>query len=97
MPRLILPPSVKADATAVEVLRVWLGESDVHCAFDINLNMDEEAEVSEWGILLARVIRRVASSLEREKGLEGSDVVTDIVESLLLEVNSPSTDEENES
>ena len=88
MPRLIPPRSAKADRTAAEVLRIWLGESDVHCAFDLKLNMEEEADASGWGILLARVIRRVAAALERESGLERADVVTDIVESLLLEVNS---------
>jgi hypothetical protein len=56
----------------------------------------EEPDATEWGILLAQVIRRVAHSIQ-EHGESDADAATiDIVESLLQELESPSTESEDE-
>jgi hypothetical protein len=55
----------------------------------------EEPEVSEWGVLLARVIRRVGREIEERGDMEADAAVTDILDTLLQEINS-STDPEDE-
>jgi len=95
MSALRTPPAAKLDSSAVEVLRVWLGEERIHCALSIGLGQ-EEPDTSEWGILLARVIRRVAHSLQQKGASDADAAATDIVESLLQEINSPSTESEDD-
>jgi hypothetical protein len=89
------PRSAKLDSSAVEVLRVWLGEEHLHCALSVGLGQ-EEPEASEWGILLARVIRRVAHSIQEHGASDAVAASTDIVDSLLQEIESSSTDPEDE-
>jgi hypothetical protein len=89
------PRTAKLDASAVEVLRVWLGEEDIHCALSVGLG-HEEPEASEWGILLARVIRRVAHSIQQQGTSDAAAASTDIVDSLLQELASSSTDSDDE-
>jgi hypothetical protein len=56
----------------------------------------EEPDATEWGILLARVIRRVAHSIQEHGTSDAGAAVADIVDSLLQELESSSTDSEDE-
>lgn len=95
MSALSAPRTVKLDSSAVEVLRVWLGEENIHCALSVGLGQ-EEPEASEWGILLARVVRCVAHSIQQQGASDAEAASADIVESLLQELESSSTDPEDE-
>jgi hypothetical protein len=95
MPALSVPRTAKLDSTATEVLRVWLGAEDVHCTLQLDLGQGD-SEPSDWGILLARIIRRVAHSIQEQKNVDAYGVEVDILEALLNESESPSTEPEEE-
>jgi hypothetical protein len=92
---LSLPRALKGDPNAIEVLRIWLGESGIHCSIDLGLGR-EQAEESEWGLFLAQVIRRVGRLIEEQGGMEADAVVTDIVDALLEEISRSTSDPEDD-
>ncbi len=56
--------------------------------------MYEDEDVDEtraWGIMLSDVIRHVAQALEREQGGEERKIIAEIKNSLLEELDSPTS------
>jgi hypothetical protein len=67
MDELKIPEGIKDDPNAMEMIRVWIGNKDIHVS--MLLGMWEEAsnfEVDEreaWGEMLADLIRHIANGL----------------------------------
>ena len=67
MNELQIPEGIKGDANAMEMIRVWIGNKDIHVS--MLLGMWEEAsnfdvdEREAWGELLADLIRHIANGL----------------------------------
>jgi hypothetical protein len=67
MNELQIPEGIKDDPNAMEMIRVWIGNKDIHVS--MLLGMWEEAshfdidEREAWGELLADLIRHIANGL----------------------------------
>jgi hypothetical protein len=59
------PPDVVNDPDAVELLRVWVVQEALHCS----LQADAFPEAGTWGVVLADVVRYVASALKDQEGI----------------------------
>ncbi|MGC7412563.1 DUF5076 domain-containing protein [Pandoraea pneumonica] len=63
-----IPEAALLDDSAVEMLRVWITEDDLHCSMKVGeyaevMNITEE---SVWGTILADVARTLSEALEAE-------------------------------
>lgn len=63
-----IPEAALLDDSAVEMLRVWITEDDLHCSMKVGeyaevMNITEE---SVWGTILADVARTLSEALESE-------------------------------
>ena len=87
---LLIPPAVKGDTKAREMLRAWIAHQDLHCSLYIGVwGGAEDKEMLGWGILLTDVVRHVADALYREKGLEKEATVNRIRQVFNAELDSP--------
>jgi len=65
------PPDAVNDPEAVELLRAWVVDGALHCS----LRTGGFTDAGTWGVLLADVIRNVASALQEQEGKNPRDTI----------------------
>lgn len=89
-----IPAAALRDVNAVEMLRAWIAERQLHCSIKIGF-YEEVVKTSEgraWGITLADVTRHVASAMAKAYGSESSEVISQIRDSFLRELDKPTSE-----
>ena len=72
-----IPPPALADAAAVEMVRAWIANHQVHASLKVGL-WDETPNVDEeqvWGRILADLARMIATALEGQHGGSRQEIV----------------------
>jgi hypothetical protein len=87
---LVVPPSVRSDKNAREVLRAWTAHGGLHCSLNVDSWGDSEGTV--WGILLTDVARHVANALNEAKGWDRAKTVQEIRRVFNAELDGPTAD-----
>ena len=80
-----IPPAVKMDPKAAELIRVWAAAGKQH----ISLNADAWQDPAYWGICLVDLAKQVADAYHQTKGLDTQETLTRIKEGFDAEWNSP--------
>jgi hypothetical protein len=70
-----IPASVAADAEAIELARLWLGQGRLR----VGLRADALADPTEWGAVLAELARHVANSYVIGRSGDRTEVLDRIV------------------
>ena len=70
-----IPSSVAADAEAIELARLWLGQGRLR----VGLRADALADPTEWGAVLAELARHVANSYVIGRSGDRTEVLDRIV------------------
>jgi hypothetical protein len=86
MTELPAPPDA-GDPTAMEVLRAWLIDEQLHCS----LRAEVFEDPTTWGSVLADVARHVALALKDAEGIDPVATLRTISESFARELESPTT------
>ena len=92
MRTLVLPPAAQRDEDAIQMLSAWIAENGLHCT--LNIGMWKEQGLNEpdaWGILLADVVRHVASAIQQDSGSPAANAIEAVVASLLKELDDPTS------
>lgn len=93
MRTLVIPPAAQRDEKAVQMLSAWIAEKGLHCSMNIGMWEGQgHSEAKAWGILLADVIRHIGNALEQERGVGAESTIADVVESLLNELEEPTSE-----
>ena len=71
-----IPPAVRSDKKARELIRAWAAHGGLHCS--LNVDSWGEKEPTFWGILLTDVVRHVANALNEAKGWDKNETVREI-------------------
>jgi hypothetical protein len=89
----VVPPAAQRDENAVQILSAWIAEDGLHCSLKIGMRKDtDHNEAEAWGTLLADVVRHIANAMREEYGVDPSVTIAAIVDSLLEEVDEPSSE-----
>ena len=97
MDELKVPPAVAADGNAVELIRCFVSQGRQITAINQHLYKDRDfREEKAWGIFLADTIAHLANAIGQRTNTDSYDISTDIVEALLAEVESPTSDIDGE-
>jgi len=75
------------------MLSAWVAENGLHCT--LNIGMWESSGRNEpraWGILLADVIRHIASAHQEEFGRDIGETISGVFASLERELEEPTSD-----
>lgn len=93
MKELTVPPAGLRDPNALEMLRVWIAEKELHCTLRAGLYQDGTSvpEAEAWGVILADAIRHISIALEVRYGIGRSKTVEEIKWFLLKELGEPSS------
>ncbi len=70
-----IPSSVAADAEAIELARLWLGQGRLR----VGLRADALADPTEWGAVLAELARHVANSYVIGRSGDRTEILDRIV------------------
>jgi len=90
---LAVPLAALRDDNAIQMLSAWVAEQGLHCTMKVGMwHAEGRCESASWGILLADVVRHLANALQSEIGTNADDSVDQIVESLLQELNAPTSE-----
>jgi hypothetical protein len=74
------------------MLSAWIAEKGLHCVVNVGKwHAEGRNEAAAWGILLADVIRHLGNAMCEECGVEASATVTEVTQSLLAELESPTS------
>lgn len=93
MRTLVLPPAAQRDNNAIQMLSAWIAEDGLHCSMNVGLwRVEGRDEPAAWGVLLADVVRHLASAIESQHGVDANDVIADIVDSLNQELENPTSE-----
>ena len=97
MRTLVIPPPAQRDKKSVQMLSAWIAERGLHCTMNVGMwHAEGRNEPAAWGVLLADVVRHLATALESENGVDASDILADIVESLTQELDDPTSEANGE-
>src|SRR5579872_1798192 len=91
---LTIPEAALRDKNAVEMLRVWIAENQLHCSIKVGM-YQESSNIPEgraWGTTLADVTRHVATALESRYSADRDKVIQEIRDRYLKELGSPTSD-----
>jgi hypothetical protein len=92
MRALVIPPPAQRDDDAIQMLSAWIAERGLHCTMNVGLwHAEGRDEPGAWGILLADVVRHLASAIENQRGVDAADVIADIVDSFNEELADPTS------
>ena len=92
MKPLVIPPAAQRDEDSVQMLSAWIAEKGLHCSLNIGMWQNNGTNESRaWGILLADVIRHIASAIEQQHGNELVATIAAIVGSLEAELDDPTS------
>jgi hypothetical protein len=101
MKELPIPKEVIDDPNASEMLRLWIGNNDVHASlllgkFEENQDLDI-TEKEAWGQLLAKQIRHISNAMYEKYGFDKHETEQTLAYSLLhhlqIRVNNTINDE----
>jgi hypothetical protein len=74
------------------MLSAWIAENGLHCTLNIGMwEAEGRDEARAWGVLLADVVRHIASALRAERGTASDMIADSVVEALLEELGSPTS------
>ncbi len=82
---LIIPPAAKADANAIEVVRVWVAQGGQHVSINVGVWEDPMA----WGIVLADLAGHLANAYAQEAGLDRQETLQKIRGLFNVELDTP--------
>ena len=88
-----IPEAAFRDKDAVEMLRVWIAEKQLHCSIKVGMYR-ETMNISEeraWGMILADITRHLAMALESQYSSDRSEAILKIRESYLDELDKPTS------
>ncbi|MYN42917.1 DUF5076 domain-containing protein [Duganella sp. FT109W] len=73
-----IPSAARRDIDAVEMLRVWVAEKQLHCSLKIGMYRDGMGidEELAWGTILADAARHILKALHLEDAKSGSGCFT---------------------
>jgi hypothetical protein len=92
MRTLVIPPAAQRDDDAVQMLSAWIAEKGLHCSLNVGMwKAQGLSEPDSWGILLADVIRHLASAIEEKDGTNADTSVEQIVQALTKELDEPTS------
>ena len=83
-----IPESVYSDPNAVEMLRAWIAERQLHCSLNVGeWHRDgRHDERMAWGLLLADIGGNIAREIERTTGQQAAESLRAIAASFNAEV-----------
>jgi len=82
-----IPPGVRSDNNAQELIRAWAAHGGLRCS--LNVDAWGERERLAWGILLTDVVRPVANALHDMKGWDKAETIQEIRRVFNAELDSP--------
>lgn len=89
---LVVPPAAQRDENAVQMLSAWIAENSLHCTMNVGMwSASGLNEPEAWGKLLADVVRHLSNALHEQQGVDRESSIEAIVDSLLNEVNEPTS------
>src|SRR3954452_24120958 len=92
MRSLTIPPAAQRDDNAVQMLSAWIAESGLHCSLKVGIwHAEGRSEAPDWGILLADVVRHLANAIHDEYGTNPSETTVAVMQSLLAELDKPTS------
>ena len=83
-----IPPAVRSDKNAQEMIRAWIAHQDLHCSLNVETKEGEEENLL-WGILLTDVVRHVADALHTSRGWDRSQTIAEIRRVFNAELDEP--------
>ena len=89
-----IPEAALRDKNAVEMLRVWIAETKLHCSLKIGMyregmNISEE---KAWGTILADITRHIANAIETAYGEDKLNTIRAVRAAYLKELGEPTSD-----
>jgi len=85
---LIVPPAVKSDPAARELVRVWAAHGQQH----VSIAADVWDDPATWGIMLVDLARHVANYYRTQRGMDPNAGLTRIRTLFDAEWDSPTSD-----
>jgi hypothetical protein len=82
-----IPPAVRSDKNAQEMIRAWIAHQELHCSLNVETKQDDEKVL--WGILLTDVVRHVADALHASRGWDRSETIAEIRRIFNAELDDP--------
>ncbi|MCW5610590.1 MAG: DUF5076 domain-containing protein [Rubrivivax sp.] len=93
MQSLVVPPAAQRDGKSIQMLSAWIAEKGLHCTLNIGFfDGQGRDEAGSWGILLADLVRHIGNAWQEERGVHAEVTVAAIVQILLAELESPSSE-----
>jgi hypothetical protein len=88
-----IPQAALNDPNAVEMLRVWVADRQLHCSLKIGMYRDGMGidEELAWGTILSDAARHIAKALHPGDPRLASESLAKLVEKLNAELASPSS------
>lgn len=89
-----IPLAAQRDVDAVEMLRVWVAERQLHCSLKIGMYRDGMGNDEElaWGTILADAARHISKALYPEDAKAEATALQKILHSFNDEVAAPTSD-----
>lgn len=79
------------------MLSAWIAERGLHCTMNVGMwEAEGHNEPGAWGVLLADVVRHLANAIQAQRGVDSATTVEGIVDSLLEELNKPTSNANGE-
>ncbi len=93
-----IPEAAIRDQNAVEMLRVWIAERQLHCSIKVGMYQQtrDVPEGRAWGVILADVTRHVAMAMEARYSADPTEMIREIRENYLKELGNPTSEAEGE-
>jgi hypothetical protein len=87
-----LLPELQRDSKAVELLRLWVSEDNQHYI----LRAGALEDPSNWGIILANLMRHIAYTYEQEEGMDQEEVLQMIYDTFNDDLTEEADDDMDE-
>lgn len=93
-----IPAAAQRDIDAVEMLRVWVAEQQLHCSLKIGMYRDGMGidEELAWGTILADAAKHISRALHPEDAKAEATALQKILHSFSNEVAVPTSDSKGE-
>lgn len=88
-----IPSAALNDPESVEMLRIWIARSGLHCSMKIGMFASTSGvpEEKAWGVVLADAARHIANALEATSGRRSRDTLSQIREAFDRELAQPTS------
>ncbi|VVE20360.1 hypothetical protein PIN31115_03102 [Pandoraea iniqua] len=89
-----IPEAALLDDSAVEMLRVWITEGDLHCSMKVGRYAEvmDITEESVWGTILADVARTLSKALQVGYACDPADTLAKIGDAFFEGLFTPLTE-----